>query len=171
MNRQLRTLVLDKVGSELENKGFCLVDSSNTWLVFHRKSLSHIEIIQIGKDKYETCLIVSASIVYLNVSDEMSNINYPMFNEYHDGNIETICVDDCLEKYYLRGHFGNGFHYGNVYLALGRGIVGISPKGKKPLGIKLKKYKDTTYFELCNLVVKRLPCAYSWLERKKKGTR
>lgn len=171
MNKKLRTLVLDKVGTELKNHGFCLADFSNQCLVFHRKSLSYMEIIQIGKDKYETCLIVSASIVYLNVSNKMSNINYPMFNECHDGSIETICVDDCLEKCHLRGHFGNGFHYGDVYLVLGRGIVGISPQGKKPLGIKLKKYKDTTYSELCDLVVKRLSTAYSWLERKKQGTR
>ncbi len=171
MNKKLRAIILEKVGNELKDKGFCLADSSNKYLVFHRISASCIEIIQIGKDKYETCLIVSASIVFLNVSDELSNINYPMFIEFNSGNIEKICVDDCLEKYFLRGHLGDQFHYGDVYLALGEGLVGVSPKGKKPFGIRLKKYKPTTYSELCDLILKRLSKVYSWLEKKKQSVR
>ena len=166
MNKELRTIVLDKIGNELSSKGFYLADSSRVYLLFHRKSSSCIEIIQISKDKYETYLTVSASIVFLSASNELSNIDYPMFKEFSSGNIEKICVGDCREKYWIK----DSFHYGDVYLEVGRGIVGVSPKKKKkPFGIKLKKYKSTTYSQLCDRIIKKLPSVYAWLEKKKQS--
>ena len=168
MNKDLRKLLAEKVGNELKNNGFHLVDSLNKYFIYHRKNNTNIEIIQIGKDKYETCIIVSVSIIFLNVPNELTNINYPVFNEFNNGNIEKINVDDCLEKYFLKGNFGNSFHYGDVYLALGSGIVGVRPGNKKPIGIRVKKFKTTTYNELCDLIIKRLKSAYCWLDKKSK---
>lgn len=90
-----------------------------------------------------------------------------MFNEYSNGGLEKISVDDCYEKYFLKGNFGNGFHYGDVYLALGSGIIGVKPNNKKPIGFRIKKFKSTTYNKLCDLIIKRLQKAYRWLERKR----
>ena len=45
MKKELRNKVLEKVGDELNCKGFLLVDSSSKWMIFHRKSDSYIEIV------------------------------------------------------------------------------------------------------------------------------
>lgn len=166
MDKEFRELLIEKVGKKLNDNNFYLADWANKYFVYHRSGDSTVEIIQIGQDKYETYVTVSASIVFLNTEKEHTNINYPMFDEFNNGNIEKISVDDCHERYYLKGNFGNGFHYGNVYLALGRGIVGVAPNSKKPIGIRIKRYKSTTYNEICDLIIKRLRKAYCWLERK-----
>lgn len=145
-----------------------MVDSSNKFFVYHKKNNSNIQIIQIGEDNYEPCLIVSASIVFITHQKELTNINYPIFNEFNNGDNEKISVDDCLDKYILKGNFGKNFHYGDVYLALGSGIVGVRPNTKKPIGIRIKKYKTTAYCELCDLIIKRLDKAYCWLDKKAK---
>ena len=79
MKKELRNKVLEKVGDELNCKGFLLVDSSSKWMIFHRKSDSYIEIVQIAQDKYETILSVSVSIAFLDVPSEITNINYVFF--------------------------------------------------------------------------------------------
>ena len=138
MKKELRNKVLEKVGDELNCKGFLLVDSSRKWMIFHRKSDSYVEIVQIAQDKYETFFSVSVSIAFLDVPSEITNINYVFFNEFNDGDFKKISTDDCREKFYLKGNFGEAFHYGYVYLALGQGIVGVNPDSKKPIGIRLK---------------------------------
>ena len=73
-----------------------------------------------------------------------------------------------MNKYFLKGHFGHEFHHGDVYIAVGRGIVGVTPNSKdKPLGVKIKRYKDSTCIELCNFIIKRINRIYSWLEKQK----
>lgn len=118
-------------------------------------------------DKYEAFITVSASIVFLDTVEEKSNINFKWFNEFNNGDYEKINVDDCLDKYFLRGDFGDCFYYGDVYLAFGQGVIGVKPKGKKPVGIRLKKYSSSTYEEVSDLIIKRLPKAYAWLDRNR----
>lgn len=168
MNKEIRKLLLDKLGDELSKNGFYLVDSTREYAVYHKKNNNHIEIIQWAKDKYESYITVSTSIAFLNTNVEKSNINYKWFNEFNNGDYSKINVDDCLNKYFLKGHFGREFHYGDVYIAIGRGIVGVTHNcQKKPLGFKIKRYKDSTYNELCNLIIKRMNMIYSWLEKNK----
>ena len=167
MKKEFWDKILEKVGYELNRNGFFIADSSSNWMVFHKKNDSCIEIIQIAQDKYETFVSVSTSIAFLNVRNEITNINYGFFNEFNDGNFEKISTDDCIDKMYLKGNYGESFHYGDVYLGLGQGIVGVKPGTKKTFGIRLKKYNSETYDNLCELIVKRLPKAYSWLEKKK----
>ena len=169
MKKTLRNKVLEKVGDELNCKGFLLVDSSSKWMIFHRKSDSYIEIVQIAQDKYETFFSVSVSIAFFDVPSEITNINYVFFNEFNDGDFKKISTDDCREKFYLKGNFGEAFHYGDVYLALGRGIVGVDPDSKKPIGFRLKKFNSETYEKLCDLIIQRLKKAYLWLDKKKQG--
>ena len=169
MKKELRNKILEKVGYELNRNGFLLADSSSKWMIFHRKNDSYIEIIQIAQDKYETFFSVSVSVAFLDVPSEITNIDYAFFNKFNNGDFEKISTDDCREKIYLKGNFGEAFHYGDVYLALGQGIVGADPEPKKPIGIRLKKYTSETYDNLCELIVKRLPKAYSWLEKKKQN--
>ncbi len=139
------------------------VQSSKTYFIYHKNNDSTIEIVQIAKDKYETCLAVSVSIIYINAVEECTNINYPYFNEFCNGDFEKISVDACREKYFLKGNFGNRFHYGNVYLALGSGIVGVKPNNKSPIGFRIKRFKTTTYIKICDLIIKRLQKgAYHW---------
>lgn len=138
-------------------------------MIYHRKNDSCIEIVQIGTDKYETFVSVSVSIAFLHVPNEISNIDYALFHEFHNGNFDKICADDCRDRVTLKGNFGDAFHYGDVYLALGRGIVGVNPDSKKPIGIRLKKYDAETYEELCDLIIKRLKKAYCWLDQKKRS--
>ena len=38
MKKELRNKILEKVGDELNRKGFLLVDSSSKWMIFHRKN-------------------------------------------------------------------------------------------------------------------------------------
>lgn len=160
MNKDFRKIIIEIVGKELNKNNFYLVNSSNVHFIYHRKNKSSIEIVQIAKDKYETYITVSVSVAFFNAKKEQTNINYPLFNEFSNGDYDKICVDDCIEKYFLKGNFGNGFHYGDVYLALGRGIVGISPSGNRPTGIRIKKFRKTIYNELCYLIIKRLKKAY-----------
>ncbi len=168
MKKELRDKILENVGKELYRNSFHLVDSSSKWMIFHRKNDFYIEIIQIAQDKYESFVSVSVSIAFLKVPNEITNINYAFFNEFNNGNFEKISTDVCRDKLYLKGNFGEAFHYGDVYLALGRGIIGVNPSAKKPIGIRLKKYSSKTYDSLCNLIVKRLQKAYAWLEKKKR---
>ena len=169
MKKELRDIILEKVGYELNRKGFLLVDSSSKWMIFHRKNDSYIEIIQIAQDKYESFVSISASIAFLNVPNEITNINHAFFNEFNNGDFEKISTDDCCDKLFLKGNFGEAFHYGDVYLALGRGIVGVDPNSKKPIGIRLKKFNSETYDKLCDLIIQRLKKAYRWLDKKKHG--
>lgn len=166
MNKDLRKILTETVGKELNNNKFYLVDSSNKHFIYHRKNSSIIEIVQIAKDKYETYITVSVSVAFFNAVKEHTNINYPFLKEFSHGDYDKISVDDCIEKYFLKGNIGDSFHYGDVYLTLGRGLIGVSPNGRKPFGIKVKSFKKTTYSELCNLIIKRLEKAYCWLERK-----
>lgn len=169
MNNEFKTLLLNKIGKELISNGFCLVDSTDKYAVFHKKNENYIEIIQWAQDKYETYITVSSSIAFLNINDEFSNINYKLFKEFNNGDFNKINVDDCIKKYFLKGHYGNEFHYGDVYIALGTGMVGVSPNTKKkPIGFRIKKFKNTTYNKLCNLVIKRINKIYKWLENEKK---
>lgn len=125
MNKDLRNILLKKVGAELNKNDFYLVDSSNNYFIYHRKNNTCIEIVQISKDKYETFITVSASVAYLNVTNDVSNINFPMFKEFSGSNYEKINTDDCYKRYILKGNFGNNFHYGDIYFVFGRGIAGI----------------------------------------------
>ncbi len=169
-NKELRELLIDTVGKELDEKGFKIVDSSKFHLLYHKKSDSCIEIIQFSKGKYETYITVCASIAFLNTNEEKSNINYKWFNEFNNGDYRKINVDDCLKKYYLKGNFGNEFHYGDVYIELGRGITGVNPNSKnKPFGFRIKKYNDSIYKELCRLIKKKIYKLYSWLEKQKES--
>lgn len=169
MSKSFKQVLIDIVGRDLENKGFELAASKcyHGYPIYHRKSDSYIEIIQFGKDKYEPKLIVSCSIVYLGVDEEKSNIDYPSFRMFSGGDLAKICVDDCKEKFYLKGHFGENFYFGNVYLVLGAGIVAVSDRAKKPIGIRIKKCTSATYKEVANLIVKRLESAYTWLTKKR----
>ena len=171
MKKELRDKILEKVGNELYHNSFRLVDSSSKWMIFHQKNDSYIEIIQIAQDKYESFVSISASIAFLNVPNEITNINHTFFNEFNNGDFEKISTDDCCDKLFLKGNFGNAFHYGDVYLALGQGIVGIDIASKKPIGIRLKKYNSETYNKLCDLIVKRLQKAYRWLDKMKSKQR
>ena len=168
MNKEIRKIIFDKLDDELNKKGFCLADSTNKYAVYHKVNNNSIEIIQWAQDKYESYTTVSASIVFLNTSDEKSNINYKWFNDFNNGDYSKINVDDCRNKYFLKGHFGREFHYGDVYVAVGRGIVGVTHDSKdKPLGFKIKRYKDSTYTDLSNLIIKRMNRIYLWLEKTK----
>ena len=82
MKKEFRDKILEKVGYELNRNGFFISDSSSNWMIFHRKNDSYIEIIQIAQDKYESFVRISASIAFLNVPNEMTNINYAFFNEF-----------------------------------------------------------------------------------------
>lgn len=169
MSKSFKQVLVDVVGRELESKGFELasVKCHYGYPIYHRKSDKFIEIMQFGKDLYESRLIISCSIVYLGVDEENSNIHYPTFREFSGGDLDKICVDDCKERFYLKGHLGKCFYFGDVYLALGRGIVAVSDGAKKPLGIRIKKSTDTTYKKVVNLILKRLESAYDWLTVKK----
>ena len=169
MKKEFREMLLQKVGTALNTNDFYLADSSSKWMVYHRKTNSCIEIIQIAQDKYESFLNVSVSIVFLNVPNEATNINYAFFNEFYGGNFEKIGIDACRDKLYLKGNFGEEFHYGDIYLALGRGFVGITPDSKKLIGIRIKKFNAETYGQLCDLIIKRLEKAYGWLDNKKQS--
>lgn len=167
MNKNFKMALIENVGKELNDNQFYLVDSSDNFLVYHRKNDSYIEIVQLGKDKYETFITVSVSIICLNVAKEKTNINYALFNEFSKGDFGKINADDCYDIYFLKGNIGNAFHYGDVYLVLDRGICGISPDTKKISGIRLKKYNSKTYERTCDLIIKRLKKAYHWLNKKK----
>ena len=171
MKKELQKILFEKVGAELNKNNFHLVDSSSKWIVYHRYDVSCIEIIQITQDKYESFFNVSVSIAFHDVTNEITNINHTFFNEFNNGDFEKISTDDCCDKLFLKGNFGNAFHYGDVYLALGQGIVGIDLASKKPIGIRLKKYNSETYNKLCDLIVKRLQKAYRWLDKKKSKQR
>ena len=112
-------------------------------------------------------MIVSCSIVYLGVDEEESNIHYPTFREFSGGDLTKICVDDCKEKFFLKGHLGKCFYFGDVYLALGRGIVSVSGATKKPLGIRIKKCTEATHEQVAKLILKQLESAYVWLTKKR----
>ncbi len=170
MNKDIREFLLDKVGNELAKRGFILADSTRKYAVYHRKNEDCIEIIQWAKDKYESFVTVSASFAFLNTVEEKTNINFKWFNAFNNGDYNKINVSDCIKKYYLKGHFSDEFHYGDVYVALGKGIVGVAHNGKsKPLGFKIRNYKTSTYLDLCNLIIKRIKNIYSWLDRQKRS--
>ena len=185
MNKAFRELLIKKVGKELNRKEFYLMDLGYKNIIhFRRKTDSYIEIVQFSKDKYQTCITVASSIVFLDEKIENSNlnwkekskktnINYPFLNEYCDGNIDKISLDECCRRYYLKGTRGNDFHYGDVYWDIRLGmIIGVSPqKKKKPVGFRIVKFTDKTYDNLCNLIIKRLPKIYSWLEKQKNTLR
>ncbi len=166
MKNTFKQTLLNIVGSELEQIGFNLI-STNGYPVYHRRTDELIEIIQFSKAKYETYITVGIATVYLNNSKEFSNISYPAFNEFSDGDLNKITVDDCIKKHYLKGNIGNAFHFGNIYFVLGMGIMGISDNTKKPFGIRLKKYKDTTFVNVCELINKKLKKYFEMVEIKK----
>ena len=169
MSKSFKQTLIDIAGTELESKGFELasVTCYHGYPIYHRKSDSYIEIIQFGRDRYQPRLIVSCSIVYLNVDEEKSNIHYPSFREFSGGDLAKICVDDCKDKFFLKGHLGRCFYFGDIYLAFGRGIVGVSEGQKKPFGIKIKKHTPKTQKHVATLILKRLESAYIWLSQKR----
>ena len=169
MNEELKHKLLNIVGKELISKGFYLAVNAKKYLIFHRKTESYIEIIQFAKERNETYFLVSSSIVYTKVSSEYSNICYQAFKECNDGDINKISVDDCFKKYFLKGDFGGEFHYGDVYISIGNGRIGVSPTcHKKPCGIRIKKYKENTYDNLCRKIIKNLYKIYNWLDKQKR---
>ena len=169
MSKSFKQVLIDIVGGDLESKGFELASMKchQGYPIYRRKSNRYIEIIQFGKDRYEPKLIISCSIVYLGVDEEKSNIHYPSFREFLNGDLTKICVDDCREKFLVKGHIGKCFYFGDVYLALGRGIVAVSEETKKPIGIKIKKCRPETYETVAKLIAKRLESAHTWLTTKK----
>jgi len=97
-----------------------------------------------------------------------TNINYPFLNEYCDGNLDKISLDECCKRYYLKGTYGNNFHYGDVYWDLTCGIIGSSQiRKKKTIGFRIRKFTDKRYDDVCALIINRLPKIYSWLEKQK----
>ena len=169
MSKSFKQVLIDIVGGDLESKGFELASMKchQGYPIYRRKSNRYIEIIQFGKDRYEPKLIISCSIVYLGVDEEKSNIHYPSFREFSNGDLTKICVDDCREKFFVKGHIGKCFYFGDVYLALGRGIVAVSEETQKPIGIKIKKCRPETYETVAKLIAKRLESAQNWLTAKK----
>ena len=132
---------------------------------YYRKSNEYIEMIHMGLTKYKTSYVVSASMVYLNKDEETNNIDYRLFA----GNIEQITPEDCKKKYFMKGSFGTDeFFFRDVYLALGKGIVGVNADGKKPTGIRLQKFNENTYEKVCLKIIKRLPNLYQWLDKMKR---
>lgn len=169
MSKPFKQVLIDIVGKELESKGFELASTKcyHGYPIYHRKSDYYIEIIQFGKNLHEPSLIVSCSIVYLDVSKEKSNIHYPTFCEFSNGDLNKICVDDCKDKFFLKGQLGKTFYFGDLYLVFGRGIVAVSMESKKPKGIKIKSCNPKTYNKVAKLIAKRLKSAYTWLVNKK----
>ena len=55
---------MNKVGKELTEKGFSIAYSTRKYAVYHRRNEDCIEIIQWAKDKYESFITVSTSIVF-----------------------------------------------------------------------------------------------------------
>lgn len=169
--KKFKQTLIDTVEPALNKNKFYRTNETDGWnqpLVYYRKSNEFIEIIEIGKDKYEPCIRVYASIVFLNAPKEKNNINYVFFNEYCGGDINKITTYECKKIYMSKGNFGYDFHFENVYFALGGGIIGVSEKSKKPIGIRIKKKTDATYREVCELIIKRLSKVYAWLEAEKK---
>ena len=169
MSKLFKKALADIVGRELESKGFVLasVKCHQGYPIYHRKSDRFIEIIQFGKDTSEPKITVSCSIVYLGVDEEESNINHLSLHEYSRGDLSELCVDDCRDKFFLKGHFGDSFYFGDVYLALGRGIVAVSESSKRPFGIKIKGFKPEMYEKTARLIAMRLKSAYAWLTAKR----
>ena len=171
MNKEFKKLLLDKLGDVLINQQFYVADLDSNYCVYHRRNDDYIEIIQWAEDKYKKYITVSTSIAFLDTIEEKSNINYKWFKQFNNGDLDKINVDDCIDKYFLKGNFGDRFYFTDVYLALGRGIVGIGQKEKKPLGIRLKKYSSSTYQEICDSIIKRLPRVFEWLRKQTMTTR
>ncbi len=128
MNKEFKKLLLDKLGEVLINQQFYVADFGSNYCVYHRRNDDYIEIIQWAEDKYKKYITVSTSIVFLDTIEEKSNINYKWFTEFNNGDFDKVNVDDCIDKYFLKGNFGNRFYFTDVYLALGRGIVGVGQK-------------------------------------------
>lgn len=166
MNKEFKKLLLDKLGEVLINKNFYVADLGSNYCVYHRRNDDYIEIIQWAEDKYKKYITISTSIAFLDTIEEKSNINYKWFKEFNNGNLDKINVDDCIDKYFLKGNLGERFFFTDVYLALGQGIVGVGQKEKKPLGIRLKKYSSSTYQDICDLIIRRLPRVFEWLRKQ-----
>ena len=166
MNKEFKKFLLDKLGEVLINQQFYVADLGSNYCVYHRRNDDYIEIIQWAEDKYKKYITVSTSIAFLDTIEEKSNINYKWFKEFNNGDLDKINVDDCITKYFLKGNFGDRFYFTDVYLALGRGIVGAGQKEKKPLGIRLKKYSSSTYQDICELIIRRLPKVLEWLRKQ-----
>lgn len=166
MNNQLKEKLLATVGLELTNNGFNISLIINKYILFYKKK-TFIEIIQIQKPTIETYINILALIVFLNTTKENSNICYPMLEQCNSNDLNNISVDDCIKKYILKGLYGNHFHYEDVYISFGNGLLGASPNNdKKPIGIKIKKYNEKTYDNLCQLICKRINIIYNCLEKK-----
>ncbi len=171
MNKEFKQLLLDNIGGVLTAHNFYVADSGSNYCIYHKRNDDYIEIIQWAEDKYKTHITVTSSIAYFDTIKEKSNINLKWFKEFNNSDYDKINVDDCIDKYFLKGNFGNSFYYTDVYLVLGQGIVGVSQKRKKPLGIKLKKYTSSTYQDICDLIKKRLPKIFAWLDKKARTVR
>ena len=155
MAKSFKQNLIDIVGKELEKQGYVLVAELG-YLVYHYRTENYIHIVQFCKGKYEPFIEVVFTTVFPNEDKEHSNIHYPSFNKFSEGNINKITVDDCVHKHFIKGNYGSKFYYEYVYLALGQGVVGVSDKAKKPFGIRLKKHTEKTYVDVCNLIKKRL---------------
>ena len=115
MNKEFKKLLLDKLGEVLINHNFCVANLGGNYCVYHRRNDDYIEIIQLAKDKYKKYISVSTSIAFLDTIEEKSNINYKWFKEFNNGDLDKINVDDCVDKYFLKGNFGDYFYFTDVY--------------------------------------------------------
>jgi len=68
MNKEFKELLIKKVGNELIQNGFYLVDLGYKNIIhFRRKNNSYIEFVQFSKEyKNETYITVASSIVFLD---------------------------------------------------------------------------------------------------------
>lgn len=92
MNKELKTLLIDKLGDVLNNQNFYVADLGSNYCVYHRRNDDYIEIIQWAEDKYKKYITVSASIAFLDTIEEKSNINYRWFKEFNNGDLCKIYV-------------------------------------------------------------------------------
>ena len=166
MDLTFREILMDIVGGELESRGFVLapVKCHCGYPVYHRRSDAYLEIVQLGRDPNEPSLTVTVSLVYLWADEAHKNL---FKSALSDGDLSKVTADDCREKHLLRGHFGNRFFFGDVYLALGAGVVAVEEGAKKPFGIRVKRYRAAQHEGVAKLIVKRLSKAYAWLTQKR----
>ncbi len=143
-----------------------LLNSNNffgTNLLYYRKSDDYLEIIEIGRDKYEPVYRVWASIVYLKKDKGSNNIHYDAF-KYINNDLSKITPFECKERYFLKGDRRGDFYFNDVYLAFGLGFICANLTGKKPFGFRIKK---RTVEEGCNKLLSELPKVFEWLKNMK----
>lgn len=161
MNKTFKQQLLCKVVPNLNKADFW-----GEFPTYYRKTEGYIEIITFVKDKYQCAYTITASAVNLNKDSQHNNINYNIYCS----DIDKITAHQCKRFYTLTKSCNNEqFRYGDIYLALGMGIVSISPQSKRPLGILLTKQSDKQWDKLCNTINKRLHKIYQWLNKLKQA--